>query len=349
MGLMTGGCRKKHSFKNDYSELAHPKVIEALGAVGAKQFDSYGLDEYSQRAAGLMREKIGRASADVHFVGGGTHANLLVLSSMLRPFEAVIAPCSGHIFTNETGAIEATGHKVISAAVDEGKIGPDEVEAICHRHKNEHMVKPRVLYISQSTENGTVYTKTQLSALSDKCRSLGLYLYIDGARLAPAVNSPACDLSYADIAGMADAFYMGGTKNGAMFGEAVVICSDALKECFRYNIKQRGAMLAKGAAIGAQFEALLTDGLCDKLASHANRVARIMADGAREAGYGFMYPVETNQIFPILPRKAADRLHESYDFNEWGQVGDDVAVRLVASWATPPEAAQELARDLLRI
>ena len=326
---------------NDYSELVHPLILEALSAVGNKQFEGYGLDEYSMRAGELVKSQIMKPSADVHFVGGGTHANLIVISAALRPYEAVIAPESGHIFMHETGAIEATGHKVCTVKGINGKLCVGDIEAVVAAHDDEHMVNPRLVYISQSTEHGTVYTKSELSAISECCKKNKLYLFLDGARLGAAVNSTACDLTYADIASLTDVFYFGGTKNGALFGEAVVICADELKRDFRSHLKQRGAMIAKGAAIGVQFEALLKGGLYDELALHADMMAQKLAAGIRTAGYGFLYPAETNMIFPIFPADVLDRLHQRYEFYDWETSNGMTSVRLVTSWATPESAVEQ--------
>jgi threonine aldolase len=208
------------------------------------------------------------------------------------------------------------------------------------------MVIPRLVYVSLSSECGTVYTKAELSAISVYCRENGLYLFLDGARLGAALNSAACDLSYSDIAGLVDAFYIGGTKNGALFGEAIVICNDELKADFRFHLKQRGAMLAKGAAIGVQFEALLRDGLFDELALHANAMAMKMADGIRELGFVFLHPAETNLLIPVFPARVAEVLHNSYEFYDWQKSGDITAVRIVTSWATPESVIDDFLADL---
>jgi len=336
----------KHSFRNDYSELAHPLVLEALSVVGNTQFDGYGLDDFSVRAAELVRSKIEALSADVHFISGGTQANLTVISSALRPHEAVIAPETGHIFTHETGAIEATGHKICSIKSADCKLCVDDISAVVSEHDDEHMVKPRLVYISQSAENGTVYKKEELNAISEYCRNNGLYLFLDGARLGTSINSCACNLTYADIANLVDAFYIGGTKNGALFGEAIVICNEELKKDFRSQLKQRGALLAKGAIIGLQFETLMKDGLYDKLANHSNAMALKMADGIKKSGYGFLFPVETNLFIPIFPAKVAERLHKLYGFYDWQKMGDMTAVRLVTSWATQESIVDEFLADL---
>jgi threonine aldolase len=336
----------RYSFKNDYSEMAHPLIMKALSEVGSKQFEGYGLDEYSARATELIRAKINAPSADVHFIAGGTHANLVVISSLLRPHEAVIAPESAHIFVHETGAIEATGHKICTRSGQDGKLRVADIESVVTEHSDEHMVKPRLVYVSLSTESGTVYTKTELSAISKYCRNNDLYLYLDGARLGPAVNSASCDLTYSDVAGLVDAFFMGGTKNGALYGEAIVICNEALKQDFRFLMKQRGAMLAKGAAIGVQFEALLKDDLYDELAQHSNAMAKRLADGIRRLGYSFLYPTDTNLIIPVFPEGVAEEMRKQYAFYDWQRVGDKIAVRLVTSWATPESAVDDFITDL---
>jgi len=336
----------KYSFMNDYSEMAHPRILEALSAVGLKQFDGYGLDECSADAAGLIREKIGAPSADVHFISGGTHSNLVVISSILRPHEAVIAPVSGHIFVHETGAIEATGHKICTREGRNGKLSAADIESVVLEHCDEHMVKPRLVYISLSTECGTVYTKTELSSISSCCRKNGLYLYLDGARLGPAINSVACDLSYMDIADLTDVFFIGGTKTGALFGEAIVICNDELKGDFRFLLKQRGALLAKGAAIGVQFQALFTGGLYDELSMRSNAMAKKLADGIKALGYEFLFPVETNIIIPVFPIAIANKLHELYGFHDWKELDDMLAVRLVSSWSAPESMIDEFIADL---
>ena len=340
----------KYSFKNDYSEMVHPKILEALAAVGNTQFEGYGLDEFSDTAANLIREKIKAPHADVHFISGGTHANLTVISSVLRPHEAVIAPKTGHIFVHETGAIEATGHKICVRDGYNGKLSVSDIESVVLEHAgDEHMVKPRLVYISLSSESGTVYTKAELTAIADFCRSNGLYFYIDGARLGAAINSDACDLTYSDVADMADVFFIGGTKNGALFGEAIVIRNMFLTVDFRYYLKQRGALLAKGATIGVQFKALFKDDLYDELAIRANAMARILADGIIALGYEFLFPVETNLIIPVFPATIAEKMHDLYDFYDWQDLGDEKAVRLLTSWATTEDVITEFLADLKEI
>ncbi|MCL2632692.1 MAG: aminotransferase class I/II-fold pyridoxal phosphate-dependent enzyme [Coriobacteriia bacterium] len=339
----------KYRFYNDYSELAHPDVLAALAALGTTQFDGYGLDEFSDRARDAIRAKIELPEADVHFISGGTHTNLILIAAALRPFEAVISSNMGHINTHETGAIEATGHKVCTAAHTDGKIDVPGIAAQVNYHTDEHMVKPRLVYISQSTELGTVYNKAELQAISDYCRANDLFLYADGARLGAALNSPACDMSYNEFAQLVDAFYIGGTKNGALFGEALVITNDQLKPFFRFHLKQRAALLAKGAALGVQFEALLAGTLYDDLALHANRLGLKLAAGITALGYELLTPPETNQVFPIFPVELANRLHSMYGFHDWENHGDKTSIRLVASWATPEAMVDLFLADLAEL
>jgi len=241
----------------------------------------------------------------------------------------------------------ATGHKVCTVPDHQGKLSPKDIEAILATHRDEHKVKPGLVYISQSTEYGTVYTKAELAAISACCRENGLFLFIDGIRLGAALCNPGCDMGFGDIANYADAFTLGGTKNGALYGEAIVICSDRIDiQGFRYYLKQRGALFAKTAAIGAQFEALLQDGLYEELAGHANKAAMKLAEGIKGLGYSFLYPPETNQIFPIFPVDTVKKLRCSYDFHDWEQMGDRTAVRLITSWATPLETVDQFIADL---
>ena len=331
----------KYSFKNDYSELIAPEILQALSAASNKQLTPYGEDEYSIRAGELIRDKIKNPRAGVYFVGSGTQANLVVISTLLRPIEAAIAPDSGHVSLFETGAIEATGHKVCTVKHQDGKLTAKDVENVVIAHYDEHMVIPKLVYISQSTEHGTIYKKAELEQISRYCCENGLYLFVDGARLASAMCSSVCDMTYSEFAALVDAFVMGGTKNGMLFGDAIVICKEELNCNFRYYIKQRGAMFSKGAAIGVQFEAMMKDGLYDKFAQKANKTAAILAGGIKALGYEFLYPFETNQVFPILPVKTIEKLQQKYEFYEWEKLGDKSAARLIASWATPPEKAEE--------
>lgn len=335
-----------YSFKNDYSEGAHPRILDALVSANLEQSEGYGEDSYSLKAAKEIKQAIGLETVDIHLFAGGTQTNLTALGAFLRPHEAVIAANTGHIFVHETGAIEATGHKVLTVEVKDGKLGPSHVEAVLAAHSDEHMVKPRLIYISNSTEIGTVYSKSELEALSRLCRQNGLYLYMDGARLGSALCAEGCDLTLADLAKMTDAFYIGGTKNGALLGEALVIGRDGLKEDFRYHMKQRGALLAKGRLLGIQFYELFRDGLYFELARHANAMAALIRQAIEAAGYEFLTDSPSNQIFPILPNKLIDRLQEKYSFYVWSKADEESsAVRLVTSWAMKEEAVQGFIED----
>jgi threonine aldolase len=337
------------SFRNDYSEGAHPRLLEALASASVEQNAGYGLDRHSLRAAQLIRARFGCDGADVHFVSGGTQANLLAISSFLRPHQAAIAADTGHIATHETGAIEATGHKVLTVAGEGGKLSPALVAPVLLEHGDEHMVQPRLVYVSDSTEVGTIYSRAELQALSVFCRDNGLLLFLDGARLGAALAAGRNDLAPADIAACCDAFYIGGTKNGALAGEALVVCNPDLQADLRYQIKQRGAMLAKGMFLGVQFEALFEGELFFDLARHANAMAARLREALSEQGIAFLADSPTNQLFPILPASVVETLETRYEFHRWQTLqGGRVAIRLVASWATTPDAVDAFIADARR-
>ncbi|WP_332237622.1 threonine aldolase family protein [Sporolactobacillus sp. KGMB 08714] len=325
-----------YSFKNDYSEGAHPRILNALIESNLEQEEGYGEDHYSLKAIDLLKQRLGRQDAAVHLIPGGTQTNLIAISAFLRPHEAAIAAKTGHINVHETGAIEATGHKVLIAESDEGgKLTPEAVQKVLDAHPDEHMVKPKLVYISDTTEIGAVYTKSELEQLSEFCRTHHLILYMDGARIGSALCSKGNDLELADLPGLLDAFYIGGTKNGALLGEALIICREALKEDFRYYIKQKGALLAKGRILGIQFLELFKDNLFFKLAAHANQMADRLRAGLLEAHFAFLADSPSNQIFPILPDSLIAELQRSYEFIIWERVdAAHSAIRLVTSWAT---------------
>jgi threonine aldolase len=335
------------SFTNDYSEGAHPRVMELLMKYNLEQNTGYGEDTHSDRAREYIKGQLKRGDADIHFIPGGTQVNLLVISSFLKPYQCVIAADTGHINVHETGAIEATGHKVLAMPNDDGKLTPAAIRKALENHSGEHMVRPKMVYISDTTELGTVYTKAELTALHELCREEGLLLFLDGARLASALTCRANDLKLEDIARLTDVFYIGGTKNGALLGEALVICRQELKEDFRYLIKQRGAMLAKGFVIGIQFEALFEDGLYYELGRRANRYAEEIAEAIRGCGYPFFAPVCSNQLFPLLPDEAVKLLSEKFSFIIQEKPDEShTVIRLVTSWATTKENTDELIRLL---
>lgn len=337
----------KYSFYNDYSEGAHPKVLEALCVENDGQESGYGNDTVSSRSADLIRKEIDRPDAAVHFVSGGTQANIVCLASMLKPYESVIAADSGHVNVHEAGAIEAAGHRINAVKNAEGKVTSEVIRQVCDAHEDEHMVKPRAVFVSQATELGTVYTKRELEEISSICKERGLYLYLDGARLGCGLTAVNADMSLADIARLVDMFYIGGTKNGALFGEAIVLVNPELQPDFRWHLKQRGALLAKGRAIGSLFAALFQDGLYFDLARHANAMAEKLADGIRDMGYPFLTESTTNQIFPILPQPLIEKLKKEYGFYVWSKVDDEhSAIRLVTSWATPEAVVDGFLSDL---
>ncbi|MEO6137180.1 MAG: beta-eliminating lyase-related protein [Luteimonas sp.] len=336
----------KHLFFDDYSEGAHPRVLELLATTNGRQEPGYGDDTVSQQAAALLKQAIGNPSAAVHFVSGGTQANLVALASMLKPYESIIAATTAHICVHETGAIEATGHKIHPVPGHDGKLDPEQIRLVVAQHADEHMTLPRVAFISQATEAGTLYSKAELTTLSGTCRELGLYLYMDGARLASALASQAADFSLADVSALVDMFYLGGTKNGALLGEAIVINTPVLQERFRFHLKQRGALLAKGRLLGTQFAALLEDDLYLDIARHANKMAARLADGLRACGVSFLVEPVTNQVFPILPDAQIDQLRPDYGFHVWSRIDDThSAIRLVTSWATEPGAIDRFLGD----
>ena len=335
-----------YSFRNDYSEGAHPVVLQALTDTNLVQTSGYGTDEYCAEAAQQIRDLCKAPEADVHFLVGGTQTNLVVITSYLSSFEAVIAAHTGHVNVHETGAIEATGHKVCTAYAPDGKLTPALVESVVNAHSSEHMVAPKMVYISDSTEIGTLYTKAELVALRECCDKHGLLLFLDGARLGSAFTSPESDLTLPDLAALTDMFYIGGTKNGAMFGEALVLNSPNAH--FRWHMKQRGGMLAKGRLLGVQFKALLTDNLYFDNAKHANDMAYRLRDGMMALGYEFPVPSPTNQQFPVLPNDVAAKLEAmGYGFEAQEAVDENnTLVRFVTSWATPEEAVEQFLKDL---
>lgn len=335
-----------YSFRNDYSEGAHPKVLEALISTNLEQTVGYGMDPRCEAARNTIRRLCNAPDADVHFLVGGTQTNLIVIESLLRPYEAVIAAHTGHVNVHETGAIEATGHKVCTAYAPDGKLTPALVESVVNGHSSEHMVHPRLVYISDTTEIGTIYTKAELEALRRCCDEHSLFLFMDGARLGSALASPENDLTLPDLAALTDAFYIGGTKNGALFGEALVM--NAPNDHFRWHMKQRGAMLAKGRLLGVQFQALLEDGVYFEIARHANEMAYRLRDGIAALGYSFPVPSPSNQQFPVLPNTVVEQLKaKGYEF-EIDHAEDDAhtCVRFVTSWATPENAIDAFLKDL---
>lgn len=339
-----------YSFKNDYSEGAHPRILKALIESNLQQAEGYGEDIYTKQAVEQLKEQIGREDIDIHLFPGGTQTNLTAISAFLRPHEAVISANTGHVLVHETGAIEATGHKVISVEVKDGKLAPVHIKSVLEAHIDEHMVKPKLVYISNPTEIGSIYNKRELENLSNFCKENNLFLYVDGARLGSALCSEENDMELSHFAKYVDAFYIGGTKNGALMGEALVICRDSLKEDFRFSIKQKGALLAKGRLLGVQFLELFRDNLYFDLAKHANKMASLLKSEISKLGYSFLINSPSNQIFAILPNELIAKLQEKYLFINWEKVDDSNSViRLVTSWATEEVKVLEFIDDLRKL
>jgi threonine aldolase len=336
-----------YSFKNDYSEGAHPRILNALVETNLEQTDGYSTDCYTERAIDLLKKQINCEDVDIHLLVGGTQVNLTAISAFLRPHQAVIGADTSHVNCHETGAIEATGHKVITIKTDDGKLTADLIQKVVETHTDEHMVQPKLVYISNSTELGTLYRKSELVELHNCCIKNNLLLYLDGARLGSALVSEESDLTLADIGNLTDAFYIGGTKNGALFGEALVICRESLKEDFRYFIKQKGGLLAKGRLLGIQFEELFKDDLYFNIARHANKMAILLKNALKEKGYKFLTDSSTNQQFPIIPNYIIKEIGEKYSFNVERKIdNNNTAIRLVTSWATDEAKVVEFIEDL---
>lgn len=333
----------KYSFKNDYGEGAHPRVLENLVKFNDTQEPGYGLDSYSARAKELLQEKIQNSRSEIYFVPGGTLANLLVISSILRPHQAVLSASTGHISTNESFAIEATGHKVCTVETPDGKLTTELIKQALLNHMNiPHQGEIKLVYISNSTELGTVYSISELKEIFSFCKEKDLYLFLDGARLAHAIADPSTSLSLKEVAENTDCFYFGGTKNGVMIGEAIVLNNPAFFEGFAYQLKQRGGMLAKGRLLGIQFLTLLEDDLYLELATYANTQALEIKRAFLNKGFPMLSGTFTNQIFPILPQKAIEKLSESFDFYIWKKIDEKhSAIRIITSWATPKEVTQD--------
>ena len=338
-------------FDSDYMEGAHPEVMRRLCETNLEQTVGYGCDEYTRVAKTKIKEAIGLPDAEVHFLVGGTQTNATVIDGLLRPHQGVLAAETGHINVHESGAIEATGHKVLALPQHMGKVRAKEVEAYIndfYRDETyEHMVAPGMLYISHPTEYGTLYSLAELEALSNVCRKANIPLYMDGARLGYALASPATDITLKDIARLCDVFYIGGTKVGALFGEAVVATRPGLLTHFFPLIKQHGALLAKGRLLGIQFDRLFTDNLYVEIASHAIRQAMKLKQAFVSKGYRLHMDSYTNQQFICMPNEQIDRLMQHATFELWGPRGEhETVVRFVTSWATTDEAINQLIEQL---
>lgn len=341
-------------FNNDYSEGCHEKVLEKLIASNYEQTPGYGEDHYCKTAADLIRKACKNDNLAVHFLVGGTQTNLTVIAAALRPHQGAFGATSAHINVHETGAVEATGHKVLSVPSPDGKITADQVDKVMYEHlhcgSTEHTVQPKLVYISNPTELGTLYTLAELEAISAACRRNGMYLFADGARLGYGLTAKENDVTLADLARLCDVFYIGGTKCGALFGEAVVISNPAIDEDFRYLIKQHGGMLAKGRLLGIQFAALMEDDLYSTICAKADAQADRIRETLAKCGYPLLVGGTTNQIFPILPDADLAELAKNFVFTEQERVDDaHRAIRFCTSWATRDEAVDALCAELEHI
>lgn len=341
-------------FYCDYAEGAHPAILEKLADTNFVQTEGYGTDAYCRQASARVQELCGVPQADVHFLVGGTQTNLTVIAATLRPHQGVIAVDSAHIAGHETGAIEATGHKVLALPNQDGKLTAAQVEQLWQEHmadeNREHTVQPGMVYISNPTELGTLYTLEELETLSQTCGKLGLPLYLDGARLGYGLAAADNTLSFQALGRLCDAFYIGGTKQGALFGEALVINHPQIKVDFRYFIKQRGGMLAKGRLLGLQFLTLFEDDLYLRLSRHADEMADLLRQALAQAGCPLLVENRTNLVFPILSHAAAEQLGREYAFSLHQHIDQEhSAYRFVTSWATRREDVERLAGDFARL
>lgn len=341
-------------FNCDYSEGAHPSILEKLVQTNLEQTAGYGADPYCRQAAALIKNLCQAPQAEVHFLCGGTQTNLTVIKACLRPYQCVISADSGHINVHEAGAIEATGHRIVTLPATDGKISAQQIAAVCKAHwqddNPEFAPQPKLVYISFPTEIGTLYTKEELSAIRRVCDENNLFLFMDGARLGYGLTAPGNDLTLADIAACCDVFYIGGTKIGALLGEAVVITNPKLQKDFRYFMKQRGGILAKGRILGIQFISLFENGLYFDLAKHANKMALEIQKACEKAGLKKWVSSPTNQQFFVVPNDVLAELETVYTFAHTCYLNKhETVVRICTSWATRPEDVAQLTADILRL
>lgn len=339
-------------FECDYTTGAHPKILEALVDTNGEACPGYGVDEHCERAAALLRELCRAPEAGVHFLVGGTQTNATVIAAALRPHQGVLCAGTGHINVHETGAIEAAGHKVLALPAAEGRITAAQIDRYCRDHYGnaawEHMVQPGMVYLSHPTELGTVYTLAELEEISAVCLRWKLPLFLDGARL--PCGLAASDITLSDLARLCDVFYLGGTKAGLLFGEAVVITNPNLNHDFRYLIKQHGGMLAKGRLLGVQFEAFLADGLFLEIGKREVAQATRLRRAFEAKGYPLFVNSPTNQQFPVLPNGHMAALENKYSFEVWAEVDEGhTAVRFCTGWSTTDGDVDALIEDIQRL
>ena len=339
----------KRMFQNDYSELADERILKAIEKCLNEQNTAYGLDKHSLNAKEQIKKVFGLKDADVHFLAGGTQSNMTVISYFLRPYEGVIACDTGHINTHETGAVEATGHKILPCINKDGKIRVEDIEKEMLSHTNEHLIIPKMVYISNATESGTIYTKKELEDIRNICDKYSLYLFIDGARLGTALTSDSCDYTPEFFGNIADIFYIGGTKNGLLIGEAIVIKNKELSKYFRYHIKNKGAMLAKGFLLGIEFEEAFKDDLYFELAKKSNNTAKYIKEELLKNNIEFAYDSPTNQQFIILSKDKAERVIKEFGCELWEDRGLNKVIRIVTSFKTTKEDCDELIKFIVNL
>ena len=338
-------------FTSDYTEGCHERILQRMMQTNLEQTPGYGTDYHCMNAARYIKGECGREDIDVHFLVGGTQTNLTLIDAALRPHQGAVCAESGHIHVHETGAVEATGHKCMTLPSSDGKITAEQVANLVHLHRidesMEHTVQPGLVYISNPTEYGTIYSKAELERLSAVCRENDLFLFLDGARLGYGLRCRENDVTLADLANLCDAFYIGGTKVGALFGEALVLTHPALKRDFRYLIKQHGGMLAKGRLLGIQFETLFEDGLYWQISDHALRMADTLRTALMNAGLPMQVQSPTNQLFPIVPDTLLAKIREKYAVTYMNRVDEGSScIRLCTSWATREEDVRAFCADL---
>ncbi len=344
-------------FNSDYIEGAHPAILDALVRTNFEQTPGYGEDRFCDEAREIIREHCGNSELGVQFLVGGTQTNVTVIDALLRSYQGVISADSGHINVHETGAPEATGHKIIAIPSPDGRLSLQQIKDCYEGHwsdpVHEHTVQPGMVYLSSPAENGLIYSKKELTEISEFCRAHALYLFVDGARLGYGLQAEGCDVTLADLARLCDVFYIGGTKVGALFGEAVVFSDKEMHRSFRYAIKQHGGMLAKGRLLGIQFAELLRGGedcLYFKLARHADELAMRIRRAFEQRGVPVWIPSVTNMQFPALTKDEQRKLAKKYLFEVWGKYDDERdVVRFCTSWATRQEAVEELCNDILNL
>ena len=321
------------NLRNDYCTVAHKKILEALNNEVNNTFVGYGLDQISEEAELIIKEKIGNKEAEVYFLTGGTITNKIMIAHMLKPYEAVIACDSGHINVHETGAIEQTGHKILLCTNKNGKIKKEDILNIINTHQDEHMVKPKAVYISNPTEFGTIYKKRELQELSKTCKENDLYLYLDGARFACALTSRYNDINITEYKDYVDAFYIGGTKNGLISGEALVVINPNLQKDFRYSIKHYGGMQSKGFINGIQFRELFKNDLIIEIGKYQNDMAAKLENKLKELNVEFLMPCETNQLFPVFKNEVIEKIKDKIMFEYWEKGNDKTTIRFVTNFS----------------